>query len=112
LAVTGGFAGVDRKLELDQTGAYQAIDRQLKITLPGSFPPDMVADVAQRLPAVCVASGATRPPACADCFTYSLQANLESGHYELALNDANLAQAPAGELIGFLSRLLSSTLDR
>lgn len=111
LAVTGGLVGVDQRLELDQTGAYRAIDQRDKTTLEGTLPSEAMTDVIGNLPSVCSTPSVTRPPACADCYTYSLQATLDGRQYEIALNDANLAQSAAGELVGLLSRLLSSALD-
>jgi hypothetical protein len=109
--MTGGLAGVDRELTLDQTGTYQAFDRRQNISQAGLFASDLMSEVIEQLPAVCAPRGDQRPPACADCFAYSLEVTLESGRYEVALNDANLGQAPAGGLVSLLSQWLGSALD-
>jgi len=111
LTVTGGLAGVERELTLDQSGAYQAFDRQGNIGQAGVFASDLMTEVVAQLPAACVHGGGQRPPACADCFTYALEVTLQSGRYQVLLNDANLGQVPAGGLVSLLSQLLGSALD-
>ena len=111
LAVTGGLAGVDRKLELDQTGKYEAADLRQDAKVEGNLAPELMGDVVGLLQGFCKSPETARPPACADCFLYSLQVTLQGVHFELELNDLNVMETPAGELVAFMSQLLNSALE-
>ncbi len=111
LSVTGGFAGVDQHLDLDQTGAYTAADLRQDRNVEGFLPPETVADVAELLPTVCDATGSERLPPCADCFTYSLEVLLNQSRYSFVANDVSLSESPAAELTGLMNQLLSSALE-
>lgn len=110
LSITGGLIGVDQTLRLDHTGEYQADDNRAKISRAGTLAPDQLADLVEQLPAVCSTVAAVRPPVCADCYVYALRATLGAERFEVFLNDVNLGQAPAGELVGTLRRLLTTAL--
>ena len=110
LNVTGGFAGIERRVELDQTGRYEAKDEQSGQTVEGRAASDVMADVVGGLSSLCQAVNDSRPPVCADCFSYFLQAAIDGARYEVALSDANVTQSPAAPLIGVLVRLLQDAL--
>jgi hypothetical protein len=105
------LAGVDRKLELDQTGKYEAEDLQQGPKAEGNLTPEVMGDVVGLLQGFCMSPETSRPPACADCFLYSLQVTLQGVHYELELNDLSATGTPAGGLVAFMSQLLNSALE-
>jgi len=111
LTVTGGFAGVDRRLEVGDLGAYEAEDAQTASREEGVLSADETEQLLELLPSVCEPNDAARLPSCADCFNYSLQATLQGSPYELVLNDLNLPEAPVGPLVGWLSSYLNAVLQ-
>jgi len=111
LSVSGGFAGVERSLHVDDQGAYVAEDAQLASKEEGVLSADEMEQLLGLLPSVCEPYEATRPPSCADCFNYSLQATLQDAAYAFVLNDVSLAEAPVGPLVGWLSSYLNAVLQ-
>lgn len=109
--MTGGIAGVERDLALDQTGAYKAKDGQSGRSVEGVASPDVMDKILDELRSLCHVSESQRPRSCADCFLYSLQATLNGQDYQIVLNDLNLMDSPAGPLVatlgGYLGRVLS-----
>jgi hypothetical protein len=77
----------------------------------GLLSPDELSELQALLPSVCEPYDASRPPSCADCFNYSLQAALEGSAYEFVLNDLNLAEAPVGPLVQWLNSFLNAALQ-
>jgi len=111
LNVTGGFAGVDRRLQVDDQGAYEAEDAQPASKEEGVLSADEMEQLLALLPSVCEPYEAARPPSCADCFNYFLEATLQGSAYEFILNDLSLAEAPVGPLVGWLSSYLNTVLQ-
>ena len=111
LSVTGGFAGVDRRLQVDDQGAYEAEDAQPASKEEGVLSADEMEQLLALLPSVCEPYEASRPPSCADCFNYFLEATLQGSAYEFILNDLSLAEAPVGPLVGWLSSYLNAVLQ-
>jgi hypothetical protein len=110
LIVTGGFAGVERKVEVDSSGAYQAKDLQTGASSEGTLSAEAVAQIQADLPAVCQAAEAGRPPACADCFQYLLGVRFASADYRIGFNDLSLPNNPAAPLVGDLTHVLNEAL--
>jgi hypothetical protein len=110
LTVSGGFAGVERKLEVESSGRYQVEDRQIGEKVEGVLPQEALTQIEADLPAVCLAGDAGRPPACADCFQYSLEVTSAGAVYRVGLNDLSLPDSPAAPLVGDLLHLMSETL--
>ncbi len=111
LTVTGGFAGVERRIQVDDQGAYEAEDAQQAAKEEGMLSADEMEQLLGLLPSVCEPYEAARPPSCADCFNYALEATLEGSGYEFILNDLSLPDAPVGPLVGWLSSYLNTVLQ-
>jgi len=111
LTVTGGFAGVERRLQVDDQGAYEAEDAQPASKEEGFLSADEMQQLLGLLPSVCEPYEPSRPPSCADCFNYFLEATLQGSAYEFILNDLSLAEAPVGPLVGWLSSYLNAVLQ-
>jgi hypothetical protein len=109
LVVSGGFAGIEHKLEIDSSGGYQAEDVQAGTKVEGSLSAEMLAMVEGQLPLVCQPSPG-RPPACADCLQYSIEVTSASGNYQVVLNDVSLAQSPMAPLVDTLAQVMKDAL--
>ncbi|HSB90001.1 MAG TPA: hypothetical protein VLD63_08265 [Anaerolineales bacterium] len=110
LHLSGGFAGVERRLELDQSGAYEARDERSGRSAEGLVPADVLDEILGELPSLCSAPPQARPPTCADCFLYLLQGTINGTRIEMVFNDLNLAEHPAGALVGTLAGFLTRAL--
>jgi hypothetical protein len=108
--VSGGFAGIEHKLEVESSGAYQAENVQSGAKVEGTLPADIVADLEELLPVLCQATSSGRPPTCADCFQYSLEVETGNAVYRASLNDISLPESPASPLVGALMQILNETL--
>ena len=108
--VSGGFAGIEHRLEIDSTGAYQAQDAQTGTKVEGSLPAETMALLEAQLPALCGVGEAGRPPACADCFQYALEVTSGGATYSIVLNDVSLSQSTAAPLVGTLLQILNEAL--
>jgi hypothetical protein len=110
LVVSGGFAGVERKVEVDSSGKYEVEDLQTGAKVEGTLPAATLAQIEEELTGACQSDGTGRPPACADCFNYSLEVTTGSSAYHLVLNDLSLSESPAAPLIQSLNELVAQAL--
>jgi hypothetical protein len=110
LVVSGGFAGVERKIEVDSSGEVQVEDLQTGEKVESTLPAETLQQIEDDLSGVCHASDAGRPPACADCFSYSLEVSIGGQAYHLVFNDLSLPESPAAALVQDLTRLITETI--
>jgi hypothetical protein len=110
LTVSGGFAGIEHKLEVDSSGAYEAEDLQSGAKVEGTLSAATTAQVEQGLSGICQAQASGRPPACADCFQYSLEVSVGGVTYQAVFNDLSLPESPVAPLVGTLTQILNEAL--
>ena len=109
--LSGGFAGLDRTLELASTGELHAADlrRGAKVTTksPGTEVAQIESVIAKLKPLD------TLPETnCRDCLQYDIEVEMSSDPLVLHLNDVSLAGAADKPLLEALVKTLTSLLDR
>jgi hypothetical protein len=110
LSLTGGLAGVQRRLLLDDSGRYLAEDLRQERRAEGEATAEFMQKIRQQLPLVCAETGAPRLPACADCFIYSLHVRLDGTEFRAEFNDVSLGESPMAELVGPLAQWLTEVV--
>ena len=110
LRISGGIAGIERKVEVDSSGKYEVEDLQTGEKVEGPLSPARMARVEEGLSGVCLAGDPGRPPACADCFTYSLEVTYGGTAFQAVYNDLSLAGSPMAPLVGTLNQILTESL--
>lgn len=110
LTISGGLAGIEHKLEVDSSGAYEAEDLQSGAKVDGTLPAATVAELEALLPPLCQEPAGSRPPSCADCFTYRLEVTAGDFVYQATMNDLSLPDSTAAPLVAALNQILSTTL--
>jgi hypothetical protein len=64
-----------------------------------------------QLAALCAASQMPKSESqCADCYEYTLSAEIDGAHYEMHVDDVTVGDAGLGELVASLSDLLQRAL--
>ncbi len=111
LQLTGGFAGIDRQLELASTGELKVTDRRRGtqvITQASASELAQIASMVADLKSVDAVRGAT----CRDCVQYDLRIRLSGRSLLFSLNDVSLVGTPVAPLANVLTGVLNRELSR
>ena len=110
LRLTGGFAGLNRALSVSSDGRYTASDIGLGQEVSGVLAANDLEAIRSVLVGACPMSVADRPPACADCFEYSIIGEWDGERFEALANDASLPESRLAPLVETLSSQLERAL--
>lgn len=109
LHLSGGFAGLDRTLELLGTGVMRGIDRKRSAQIAAQATDQERARIASLVSAL--KSGATaRSTECRDCLEYTLNIRRGSERFVFELDDSSLAQSSVEPLVNVLVTALNRAL--
>jgi hypothetical protein len=106
--LSGGFAGLDRQLELASTGELTAADRRRGTQVTARVTAEDIAQLAELIPAAPLPS--TAPSGCADCLLYAVTIEAHGGSLAVALDDVSLGRSPVAPLVKRLNELLNQAL--
>ena len=113
LHVAGGFAGLDRTLELTSAGDTRAIDPRRGTPIASQAEATELAAIASLVTALKSTAPAQRNANCRDCLEYSLDIQRGGERLAFRLDDSNLPGSEAEPLVGaantMLNRLLSGS---
>jgi hypothetical protein len=115
LRLSGGFAGLQRELELSSTGQVTAIDRKLNKQVKTEVTETELTEIASLVTkAQPYPSG--RAERCRDCLEYHLDVRADSRRFSTDLDDTNLTSSGLEALIKALitvqNRALAGQLSR
>jgi hypothetical protein len=111
LQLTGGFAGIDRQLELASTGELKVTDRRRGtqvITQASASELAQIASMVADLKSVDPVRGST----CRDCIQYDLRIRLSGRSLLFSINDVSLVGTPVEPLVNVLTGALNRELSR
>ena len=111
LQLTGGFAGIDRQLELSSTGELKVTDRRRGtqvITQASATELAQIASMVADLKSV----DAVRESTCRDCVQYDLRIRLSGRSLLFNINDVSLVGTPVEPLAKVLTGVLNRELSR
>jgi hypothetical protein len=107
--LSGGFAGMDRELQIASTGDLTARDRRRGTSIAAKAPAnDLILIDALVTDMKSVDSG--RSTSCRDCLQYDLEVQRRGETRGLRLDDMTLAKSGTGPLIKALTNLLDRAL--
>lgn len=106
--LSGGFAGLDRQLELSSTGELTASDRRRDTHFTARLPAGDIAQIDSLIP-VAPAESARRT-GCADCLLYDLTLHAHGQSVVVHLDDTSLGRSGVEPLIKRLLTLLDRAL--
>lgn len=106
--LSGGFAGLDRQLDLSSTGELKASDRKRDTHVTARLSAEDIAQIGSLIP-VTPAASASRT-GCADCLLYDLTLHAHGQAVVLHLDDINLGRSGIEPLIRSLLTLLDRAL--
>lgn len=114
LLITGGFAGVHRRLSVNGQGAAQFTDRKTNTKISATLTDKQLYDLAELVKNTPVGKGATngKTPGCRDCFQYDLTFQYQQRSGRRSLSDLMLSQSNADTLIKYLRQLASDMSKR
>ena len=113
LHVTGGFAGVDRSLDVKSDGQLTATDRRADRQVSGRVPARELPALSNLIANASLADS-SRSSACRDCFQYEISVRIDGKTGTARTNDtgAGPLQPLVRTLISLLNRALSGELAR
>ncbi|MEO8260257.1 MAG: hypothetical protein ABI868_23120 [Acidobacteriota bacterium] len=107
--LSGGFAGMDRRLELSSTGALTVRDRKRSTDVGVQVAASEVARIAALIPDMKVVAAGGRST-CRDCFNYDLEIQGQGRSQVVHLDDVTLANSGIEPFVKILTRLLDDAL--
>ncbi len=112
LNVSGGFAGLQRQLTIDNSGAFAASDRRAG-TIRGKLKTEQLTQLDELLGtlegAITPQSRPSFPGGCADCLMSRLDVSFNGRHYSVTLRSGEVATPPYADLFAQLSMLMRET---
>jgi hypothetical protein len=109
--LSGGFAGLDRGLDLTSTGEASATDNRRKRQVSGPALPDELQTI-DRLVTSAVSTDTRNPPQCRDCFTYLIELQTSQGLVRMRIGDPALADSNVTLLIRALTNVQNRLLSQ
>jgi hypothetical protein len=110
LTLSGGFAGVDRSLDVASTGELSAADRGRGASISRRATAPELAEIGPLVEAVKPMTESRRSTTCRDCFEYALQIERDGERFTARLDDTNLAGSGFAPLVKTLTALLNRAL--
>lgn len=111
----GGFTGLQRMSELSNDGRMTVTNLKSKKQVTVQLSDDEVTKIAGLMIEAARLQPVSDLPACADCFQYELQAQVDASHFTFLVNDINLNKSGLASLVQELKdlqeRALSGQLD-
>ena len=112
--VSGGFAGIQRKMNLSSDGKLIATDLKHKRTVEQQISEEQLTRITNMLTTInCQQVSDVRSKLsdrCADCFLHSLTLTIDDQQHTTSHNDISLRHSPYTSFIGLLSSLLDAAL--
>lgn len=112
--ISGGFAGIQRKMELSNDGKLIATDLKQKRTVEQQVSEEQLTKIASILVTIDYQQGTNARSKlsnrCADCFLHNITLIIDGQQQTIAGNDISLRNSPYTSLIGLLSSLLDAAL--
>jgi hypothetical protein len=113
-AVSGGFAGIRRLLNLSGNGRIVASDLKRKRRVEQQASSEQLVKIADALSMIdfsrLQATGPKLSSRCADCFQHELTVVKDGQHHKLYFDDTTLKDPACAELISLLSSILNQAL--
>jgi len=107
--LSGGFAGIDRELQLASSGELTASDRKRNVRIRAKAPSADLMQIASLL-ADTKSAGSVRPKDCSDCLQYIVEIQVEQP-LVWHLNDLNLEGSGLEGLVKALMTLMDRALS-
>ena len=108
--VSGGFAGLDRSLEVDNSGQLIVMDQRAKRQVTVTLSQAQVTQLAGLVSAAGTLKPANDLPGCNDCFIYKLDLVVEKQDLSFQVNDVSLAGSGLEPLVKALMDLQQRAL--
>lgn len=113
LHVSGGFAGLNRFVEVKNNKKILVVDKKTKRKISGTVDPGLFAELVSSLPTTTVKQHKPLQPDCADCFYYQLKINRGNGKSEIVmLNSRTLAESPYKAGVSILQKIIKRQLTK
>lgn len=106
--LSGGFAGLNRELELSSTGELSAADRRRDTHVAARVSSDEIAKIGSLIPVT--PASPTGKSGCADCFLYDITLHVRGRSVVVRTDDISLAGSDIEPLIRSLVALLDRAL--
>ena len=107
--LSGGFAGVDQRLELASTGALTARDRRRGTDVSARAPAEDMARIAALLADLKAIDSGGRST-CRDCFEYDIEIQTRGRSLVFHLQDTSLSNSGMEPLVKALNSLLDDAV--
>jgi hypothetical protein len=107
---SGGFAGVQLSVEVTSDGRLTAQDQRSGRSVVEDLPPEKVVALLRMYSTTRVTTPQAPHGGCADCFFYDLSMISGGQQTQVALDDTDLADSGAADLVKYLQDLRDSAL--
>lgn len=110
LTISGGIAGIQRNIQVNEEGKYKVTDERTGNTVEGELTGEQLTELEALVTAFEFSSPKTKS-VCADCFVYDL--DIQSGGKKMLAqaDDVNLGDSGMGALVEFLRGLMDTALQ-
>jgi hypothetical protein len=110
LTQSGGFAGVQRSIEISSDGTIKAQDQRSGRSTTQDLSATQLQKLNELLSATAISTLTPVPPACADCFIYDLEVVSSGQTLKIQVNDVSIRDSGVEALINFLGKLRDDAL--
>ena len=110
LRQTGGFAGVNKTVQVSSDGRLSAADKRSGHNVVGQLPPASMAELSPLYARALSPAPTPQGSACADCFVYDVDIASQDASARIHLDDTTLADSPAEPLILYLIKARDTAL--
>lgn len=107
--VSGGFAGLNRQLDVESGGAATAFDHRRKVQVRRQIAPDVLSEI-ERFVASATSFEAGNDT-CGDCLTYAIDLRVHGRTVSIRTNDITLSDSKAAALVQALARMQQRLLS-
>src|SRR5688572_29564767 len=110
LRVSGGFAGLNREMDLTSSGSATVTDLRRNRQVRQQVTPEELLEI-DRLIVAAVSLDAQGPTSCRDCLSYSIDLRRKEQLVTIRANDDSLSKSKNASLVHALSRLQNRLLS-
>jgi len=110
LSITGGFAGVQKRIKISSTGEVSISDENNNLQAQEQLSKEEIDKLSKLVNEIKGLPVMSNPPTCADCFQYDLNVNVDGTQIQATVNDLNLQTSGIAPLVNELVNMLTNAV--
>jgi len=110
LSITGGFAGVQKRIKISSGGEVSISDENNNLQAQEQLSKEEIDRFSKLVDEIKGLQVMSNPPECADCFQYDLNVKVDGTHFQATVNDLNLQNSGVAPLVNELVNMLTNAV--